>query len=198
MWLEQIQRIATLVQTRVQEDKLFVIAVDGCGGAGKSTLCQALAQQVELWAPTQVIKLDDFYRPLSAQQQQQLSRLEAQQAYFSTQTFLKQMLMPLTQGLSISYKPYAWLDGESEVEVRLHGRGLVIIDGVFSYSRCLRPWVDMSVFIDTPLQLRKQRLLARPQPSTDWVPHWQQTEAWHHQHEDTVAAVDFVLDGAKA
>ena len=51
MWLEQIQRIAKLAQVRYQQGQLLVIAVDGCGGAGKSTLCRALAAEIEPWAP---------------------------------------------------------------------------------------------------------------------------------------------------
>lgn len=197
MWLEQIQRIAKLAQVRYQQDQLLVIAVDGCGGAGKSTLCQALAAEIEPWAHPQVLKLDGFYHPLSAKQRTQLQHMHARQAYFNVIEFKKNVLKPLSTGLCARYKPFHWLDGESDQAVELLPTGVLLIDGVFSYSKPLRDMVHLSLFVDTPSHLRKQRLLARPQLDTDWVSHWQNTESWHHQHEHTSTKVEFVLSGAK-
>jgi uridine kinase len=197
MWPEQIQRIAKLAQIRYQHGELLVIAVDGCGGAGKSTLCQTLAKEIEPWARPQILKLDDFYHPLSAGQRIQLQHLQARKAYFNVMAFKDNVLKPLNSGLNVSYKPIDWLDGESDQLVQLLPTGVLIVDGVFSFSKPLREMIDISIFVDTPLQLRKQRLLVRPQLDTGWVNHWQNTESWHHQHEHTPAAVKFVLSGAQ-
>ncbi|HCH31829.1 MAG TPA: hypothetical protein DE045_02665 [Oceanospirillaceae bacterium] len=197
MWFEQIQRIAELARRRYRDGQVLVIAVDGCGGAGKTTLCQTLAQQVQLWAPAQVLKLDDFYQPLSQSQHVQLDGAAAQSAYFDLVIYRQTLLQPLLQGASVSYQPHHWLDGTDETSTVLQPNGVLIVDGVYAFSRAVRELVDISVFVDTPLKLRTQRLLGRPQPCTDWVPHWQRTEAWHHQHEDTLTAVDFVLTGTE-
>ena len=197
MWLEQIQRIAKLAQVRYQHDQLLIIAIDGCGGAGKSTLCQALAAEIEPWARPQVLKLDNFYHPLSAVQRAQLQQAQARQAYFNATEFKKNLLDPLARGVSAGYKPFHWLDGESDQSVELAPSGVLLLDGVFSFSKPLRDRVDLSLFVDTPLQLRKQRLIARPQLDTAWVNHWQSTESWHHQHEHTLTAVDFVVSGTQ-
>ena len=197
MWLEQIQRIAKLAQVRYQRDQLLMIAIDGCGGAGKSTLCQALAAEIEPWARPQVLKLDNFYHPLSAVQRAQLQQVQARQAYFNATEFKKNLLDPLARGVSAGYKPFHWLDGESEQSVELAPSGVLLLDGVFSFSKPLRDMVHLSLFVDTPLQLRKQRLIERPQLDTEWVSHWQSTESWHHQHEHTSTAVDFVVSGTQ-
>lgn len=195
MWLEQIQRFSTLAQLRYQHDQLLIIAIDGCGGAGKSTLCQALAVEIEPWARPQVLKLDNFYRPLSAVQRAQLQQAQACQAYFNTIEFKKNLLDPLAEGASARYKPFHWVDGESDQSVELVPSGVLLLDGVFSYSKPLRDSVHLSLFVDTPLQLRKKRLIERPQLDTEWVNHWQNTESWHHQSEHTSTAVDFVVSG---
>ena len=197
MWLEQIQRIAKLAQVKYQHDQLLIIAIDGCGGAGKSTLCRALAAEIEPWARPQVLKLDSFYRPLSAVQRAQLQQVEARQAYFNTAEFQKNILDPLARGVSACYKPIHWLDGESDQSVELAPSGVLLLDGVFSFSKPLRDMVHLSLFVDTPLQLRKQRLIERPQVDTEWVNHWQNIESWHHQHEHTSTAVDFVVPGTQ-
>ena len=72
MWLEKIQHIATLARLRYQPGQLLIISIDGCGGAGKTTFCQALALEIESWAHPQVLKLDDFYHPLTPTQRKKL------------------------------------------------------------------------------------------------------------------------------
>jgi uridine kinase len=195
MWFEQIQRIAKLAQLRYHKDQLLVIAVDGCGGAGKTTLCQALAAEIEVWAQPQVLTLDRFYHPLNATQRSQLQHTQARQAYFDVTQFQENVLAPLSRGTGVSYKPYDWLEGETDQVVELLPKGVLLIDGVFSFSEPLRDMIHLSLFVDTPMLLRKQRLIARPQLDTDWVSHWQSTECWHHQHEQTADAVEFVLLG---
>jgi len=197
MWLEQIKRIAKLAQLRYQHDQLLVIAVDGCGGAGKSTLCQALAAEIDPWANSHVLKLDSFYHPLDETQRTQLQQEQARQAYFNVTEFKKSVLDPLAVGLSACYKPFNWLDGQSDQTVELVSSGVLLLDGVFSFSKPLRDRVHLSLFVDTPLSLRKQRLIERPQLDTEWVNHWQSTESWHHQHEHTSTAVDFVVSGTQ-
>ena len=197
MWFEQIQRIAELAHRRYRPGQLLVIAVDGCGGAGKTTLCQTLAQQVQPWAQAQVLKLDDLYQPLSLTQQVRLEDAAAQKAYFNLASYRQTLLQPLLQGDLVNYRPHDWLDGKGKASVVLQPKGVLIIDGVYAFSRAVRDLVDISVYVDTPLKLRTQRLQERPQPCIDWVPHWQRTEAWHHQHEDTLTAVDFVLAGTQ-
>lgn len=198
MGLEPIQQIVQVAQSRYQKDQLLVIAIDGAGGAGKSTLCQTLAAQIATWAPPQVLKLDDFYHPLDRLERAQLHQVQARQAYFNVDQFKQNILRPLRLGHRASYKPIHWLNGEGEQAVELLTRGVLLLDGVFSFSKPLRDMVDLSLFVDTPPQLRQQRLLARPQLSTDWVSHWQATEAWHHEHEQTANAVDFVFSGSES
>lgn len=195
MWLEKIQRIAKLAQVRYQQGQLLVIAVDGCGGAGKSTLCRALAAEIEPWAPTQLLQLDNFYHPLSATQRTQLQHAKAREAYFNAAEFKKNILSPLCKGLIAGYKPFHWLEGESDQVIKLVPSGVLLLDGVFSFSKPLREMVGLSLFVDTPLQLRKQRLIERPQLDIEWVNHWQSTESWHHQQELTSTATEFMVSG---
>ena len=196
MWLEQIQHIAKLARLRCQPDQLLIIAIDGCGGAGKTTFCQALALEIEPWAHPQVLKLDDFYHPLTPAQRKKLHQQQACKGYFNVTEFKKNILNPLTNGVKVGYKPYDWLGGESNQTLELLPTGVLIIDGVYAFSKPLRDMIQLSIFVDTPEQLRKQRLIARPQLDTEWVDHWQATETWHHQQQQTVSATDFVLLGS--
>jgi uridine kinase len=195
MWLEQIHQIAKLAQVRCQQKQLLIIAVDGCGGAGKSTLCKALAAKIDFWAHTQIIKLDDFYHPLTNVQQQNVHHSDAKKAYFDGNKFKRDLLTPLSQGVKASYKPVHWLEGQSDQRIEVLPKGVLILDGVFSFSKTLREMVHLSIFVDTPLLLRTQRMIARPQLDIGWVDHWQRTEFWHHQHESTATEVDFVVLG---
>lgn len=41
---------------------LCIVAIDGCGGAGKSTLAEHIASK---YGSGQIIHMDDFYKPSS-------------------------------------------------------------------------------------------------------------------------------------
>ena len=195
MWLKKIQGIAKSAQTQYQQSQLFVIAIDGFGGAGKSTLCQALSDEIKPWAHTQVVKLDDFYHPLTKIQQGKLHNVYARDAYFNVSEFKDCLLEPLLKGMQVSYKPVHWVNGESDDSIELLPKGVLIIDGVFAFSKPLRDMVHLSLFVVTPRSLRKQRMLARPQDDTSWIDHWQCTESWHHHPESTVDAVEHLVLG---
>ncbi len=191
----QAKSIAEVAKHRYKKNQPLIIAIDGCGGAGKSTLSLALKKEIGLWAHVQVIPLDDFYQPLTKKQRDALSNSAAKAAYFNEEDFKLKVLVPLENGQSISYKPIAWIEGEASQYTYIKPEGVILIDGVFSLSQSLRPHVQVSVFIDTPSDLRRQRLEARTQPSISWVEHWQATESFHHQHEQTASHADFVCQG---
>lgn len=171
----------------------MVVTIDGFAGAGKSTLSKWLADHL---AACQIMPLDDFYQPLSNQQCSQLTEEAALQTYLPTQTLAQQLLQPLQQGQSISWRAQDWLTKKLSPQKKIVPRGVILVDGVFSSHKDFRPWVDLRVLVSTPPATCSRRVLARPQPSADWFAHWQRTETWFHTHNNTALYVDFVTSGS--
>lgn len=173
----------------------LLIAVDGCGGAGKSTTAQALKELVEPRHSVQIVSLDHFYTPISATQQTLVKGEQARDHYFNSQAFRQHVLVPLAMGQDIIYQRQDWLTATFSGTYQIRAQGVVIVDGVYAFSRSLRDVYHLSIYVDTLPLVRLQRLQARIQPSVDWVSHWRATEEWHHRDEQTHLAVNYLIYG---
>jgi len=187
------QQLLQQLQQQSQSRDCMVVAIDGFAGAGKSTLAKWLAEHLEA---CQIMSLDDFYQPLANKQWVQLSEEAALQAYLPTQTLAQQLLQPLQQGQSITWQARDWLTKKLSPEKKIVPRGVILVDGVFSSHKDFRPWVDLRILVSTLPSTCRRRVLARPQPNTDWFAHWQRTETWFHNHNKTGLCVDYVTTGS--
>lgn len=104
-----------------------LVAIDGLGGAGKSTLARAL--QADL-AAVIIVQMDDFYRPMLERRREQLSPVEGFDQFFDWQRLRDEVLAPLRAGRTAHFRPYDWdrgtiLSREIAVESswRRHHRG---------------------------------------------------------------------------
>ena len=84
----------------------LLVAIDGLGGAGKSTLAQLLEQQLKTlgWIVA-VVKHDDFYLPSNQRKNQQA---EAIGRAFDWERLRHQVLLPIRRGQSAYYQRYDW------------------------------------------------------------------------------------------
>jgi len=180
------------IQQQSQEQALLIIAIDGYAGAGKSTLAAWLASQLP---QSQVISLDDFYQPLSSDQQKQLQATEAVQAYMPVADVIAQVLAPLRENNQATWQALDWLSQTWLPRTPVQPQGVILLEGVFSTHADFMPYLDNSVMVTAALQTRCQRVLARPQSDASWVAHWQVTEDWFHDINATKQIVDWIVAG---
>ena len=119
-----------------------IVAVDGCAGAGKSSLAAWLARTVN----AQVVSTDDF-----ASWDEPLEWWPI---------FIKLVLEPLAAGRSVSYQPRSW-GGEAKDPVLVEPGWLVAIEGVGASQQALRSYLAYTIWVDTPRELRLGRGLDR-------------------------------------
>jgi uridine kinase len=131
-----------------------IVAIDGCGGAGKSTLAAQLAE--ELGAA--VVHTDDF-----ASWDDPVDWWPA---------LLEQVLQPLARGATVTYVPNDW-GGPPKPPVRIESGGTVIVEGVTAAREAFRPYLAYAIWVETPRELRLARGLARD--GDDALPLW---ETW--------------------
>ncbi len=142
-----------------------VLAIDGPGGAGKSTLALRVAEQLG-GAP--VIQTDDF-----------ASWINSLDWY---PRLLGQVLAPLAAGRVARYQRYDW-DTRTLAEWRDVQPGeYLIIEGVSSSRLAFRPYLAASVWVATARSERLRRGLARD--GQDALPLWQD---WMAAEDDYIA-----------
>ncbi|GAB7007611.1 AAA family ATPase [Nocardioides sp. AN3] len=132
-----------------------LICVDGPTGAGKSTLAQALA---DLVPDATVVRTDELLAGWSG-----LPALAAT---------VRDVLAPLSRGLPGTWRRWDWhASGWAETREVAPG-GVLVLEGVGSWSPYVARWVTTLVWMDAPLDLRRRRGIERD--GDDFAPFWDQ------------------------
>jgi uridine kinase len=188
------QVIAASVGWRQAAGEILVVAVDGRGGSGKTTIAAAVASQTH----ASVVHTDDFFqwparaagRP--AQCAQPLDR------YYDWQRIRAQALEPLRAGLAATFPRFDWAAGTGfDGPVTVEPSELIVLEGVFSAAPELADLVDRSVLVETPADERLRRLRARL-TEEEWDDDWLAAEQEYFGAVRPPASFSLVVAGAGA
>ncbi|GAA2552506.1 4-amino-4-deoxychorismate synthase [Winogradskya consettensis] len=132
-----------------------VIAIDGRGGAGKTTLAERLRQVVPGSA---VVHTDD---------------VAWNQAYFDWGGLLAEhILRPLHRGEAVDFRPAAWSAHSRLGSIVVPaGTGIVWVEGTGVIREELASWLDASVWIQGDLDEQERLLVARDGDSPEQREH---------------------------
>ena len=169
-----------------------VVGIDGIGGSGKSTFAAAL-QRID---PTIVIvHTDDFYRGLNpATPPEDPTEVGVQ---IDWRRLVEQLLVPLNRDDPGRYQRFDW-DTQSLAEWHdVPANVLVLIEGVYAIRDDLTPYLDASIWVETPAEISTERGIARDgEASRDWwLDHWLADERRYAAGEGMPGMVTFVVDG---
>jgi uridine kinase len=158
----------------------LLVAIDGCGAAGKSTFAARLAH---LLGAATIISLDDFAEPGIAT--------------WDYERFEAEVLTPLKAGRPARYERRGWQCASDPCLVRVDPSGVVIAEGVSSTRHELGDPYDCTVWVATPRSVRHARWRARDGEALRpvWEKVWVPSEDAYVRSEHPELRVDFVVDG---
>jgi len=172
-------------------DKLILVAIDGPGCAGKSTLALELVEELG----GSVVQGDDFYRVMDPNVRASLDAEAGYEKYFDWERLRKEVLEPLSKGRAATYQIYDWkyncLGGVKSIEPD----GLVIVEGVYSFRPELRSFYQKSILVATSLSVRSERATERGQNSKEWINRWVAAENYYLEKHNPERKVDWIYDG---
>ncbi len=157
--IEKITLLAT-------EKPCFLVALDGRCAAGKTTLAGELSAALDGFS----IHMDDFFLPFELRTPE---RMEEVAGNMDLARFLNEVLLPLSNGETVIYKPYSCHVRSFTDSFTLPRKRIYIIEGSYSLHPILREFYDLSVFVSTDSATQLKRIEARkPEALSAFVSRW--------------------------
>ncbi len=162
----EIQYLLDKIMTKKNSKKVYVVGVDGLGGAGKSTVSNLLKLILQNKGyESYVLHMDDF---IHTEHIRYNKSKEEWYCYYNIQWrydyLVKEILLPIKNGGKID-KLIELYDKENDnyilepVEI-LQGC-ILLLEGIFLQRKELKGYLDFVIYIDVPKKLRLGRVLER-------------------------------------
>jgi uridine kinase len=165
------------------DGQTLLLAIDGRGGSGKSTIAERLQERLE---SAVVVHLDDFVSETVERQR-----------------LLQQVILPLKVGQPIRYQRFDWTTRSLAEWTDLEPGDVLIIEGVSTLHPDLRAHFDIAVWLECPAEVGFRRGLARDRDNygvdtrRQWVDEWMPAEERYiatHRPQDHA---DFIIDTSR-
>ena len=137
-------------------DRPWILAVDGRGAGGKSTLANVLHQAVPA---STVVHTDD---------------VAWHHSFFGwSDLLIENILKPVRNGEAVNYQPPGWIatgrPGAIEIAADLD---LVVVEGVGASRTEVTPWIDRSIWVQSDFDEAERRGIARDGGTEDVIRFW--------------------------
>jgi len=181
-----------------------VVAIDGYGASGKSTIAERLCSRTG----ASVLRTDDFFLPSARQfkvsEPGEQGRATAQSvartgrriaSFYDLRRLRAEALEPLREGHEAVFCSFDWDSGVvSGEKTRVGPNNLVLLEGVCSGATELGDLVDRAIYVDTPELERLRRLRDRIAPE-DWDEEWLRAEKRYFSGARPLESFDLVIRG---
>ena len=158
------KRIDALLEGKEQ----VILAIDGNCTAGKTTLAAALKKEYDC----NVFHMDDFFlRP----EQRTAQRYAEPGGNVDYERFREEVLLPLTRGEDVSYRPYHCGTRQLLSPVAMPRKKLTVIEGTYSLHPYFGDPYDLKIFLHISPEGQRKRILLRPEHLHEpffrtWIP----------------------------
>jgi uridine kinase len=171
---------------------VIILAIDGHGAAGKSTIAEAVAEATG----AALVHTDDFFHSQPLHPGCPAPARPALADYYDWRRLRAQALEPLRARLGASFRRFDWERGSGlDGTVTVEPNALILVEGVYSSAPELHDLVDRSVFVDTPEPERLRRLRGRVKPE-EWDDQWLLAERAYFDVIRPPSSFDLIVSGA--
>jgi len=176
---------------RADRPGALVLAIDGHGGAGKSTIAAAVAEATG----AALVHTDDFFRSPPDRLPPAGAAGQALGCYYDWPRLRAEALEPLRARRAAAFRRFDWAHGSGLGGlVTVAPSDLILVEGVFSAAPALCDLVDRSVLVETPEPERLRRLRRRVAPE-EWDEDWLIAERAYFNLSRPAWSFDLVVPG---
>ncbi|MEQ6357498.1 kinase [Lysinibacillus sp. M3] len=189
------------------KERPFIVAIDGLGGAGKSTVASKLAEELQLICAVEVIHIDNYI--VESSKRYDTGHAEWYEYYYlqwDVELIRNSMLLPLHKNKLQFQLPFynQSSDTVNDRKIKLKTNSILMIEGVFLLRHEWKNFYDYRLFLDIPRTVREERVLQRDTYLGDFQErlnkyqrrYWS-AEEYYLEKENPLAAADKICDSLK-
>ncbi|WFA07703.1 adenylyl-sulfate kinase [Tissierella sp. Yu-01] len=147
-------------------DKVYIVGIDGLGGAGKSTVANLLEQKLlnENYS-VYILHIDDFIHEKRVRYSESK---EEWYCYYNIQWrydyLIKEILLPIKNKGKIE-KQIELYDKENDTHILesicIPQNTVLLLEGMFLQRKELKRYLDFTIYLEVPQEVRLERVLLR-------------------------------------
>ena len=178
----------------------ILIALDGRSGSGKSTIAEQLCKKLD----GVLVQSDDFYAAhISDADWEARTAEERARDAIDWKRLRREVLEPLLANRAARWRPFDFVAGPnadgtynlSEEYVERTPNDIIVLDGAYSARPELSDLIDVSVLVDIPDDVRRERLAQREEAAwlQAWHERWDEAEAYYFTRICPPSSFDLVV-----
>jgi uridine kinase len=141
-----VKEIANKIKQRQFAHKPIIIAIEGFGGAGKSTFAAKLKEELD---DVYMIDIDDFFI--------KEKESDAIKSNFDRKRLERQVLLPIKNGQPAAYQKLEYITNTLSEFIKIPEVQYLIIEGVSTFHPEIAPYMDFKIWIETPRDVADAR-----------------------------------------
>lgn len=160
-----------------------IIALEGKCGSGKTYLSQRLSKHLDI----EILPIDYFFLPTNRKTKKRLSEVGGNIDY----ELVRETLLDIRNNKPRSIKIFDCKKQEY-YKIPFNPKKIVILEGVYSFHPYFRDLIDKMIYIDTPFNIRNDRLKERDNYQ-DYINKWIPLEDKYFDELDIIYTADLII-----
>lgn len=173
-----------------------MVAIDGGGGAGKTTFTKYLHRAIP---NSFVLTIDAFYRP--SQIRTPVSVMDGVNTNFDWDRFRTTVLEAVCQDREVCYQRYqARRPCLTRNSTHVPRKATIIVEGVWSLQQDFVPYYDYRIWLEAPPTIRLQRGLERDgeEMREAWEKEWIPIDERYRELQKPYLSADCIVDSLES
>ena len=172
-------KICIRIRSLLEEKEFLLVAIDGCCGAGKTTLAETLSHELSAG----LVHIDDFYLPFE-KRTSEIMCCPGGNIDYSRLT--EEVLKPLSSNKVFIYKSFDCKTNSYKDSKLVKPTKITIVEGAYSCHPQLIQYYDLKIFLSVTPQEQIDRIVKR----NGSVKAEEFINQWIKREEDYFAAYD--------
>jgi uridine kinase len=167
-----------------------LIAIEGFGGAGKTTFADTLAKYLR---DAYVVHMDDFIV------KERIEEVSWDNGVFDRERLKNQVLEPLKHGREVRFQKLLWEAEMLSDAVEIPNVRYVIVEGISSYHPDIATYYDIKIWIHAPIEVAGARGQKRDQGNENKLKWgiWANNDRIYQEKYHPERQADFVVDNIR-